>query len=81
MSQSTKLSENIHPVLRLVKPSHRDKVNLPLVEAILKMRFEGYTFNEISKRLYVEKGINRAPQRIQTIFLRYGSVMKEVANL
>lgn len=74
----TNQTQSIDPIVNLVKPLYRPLVNFHQVKLILKLRKEGLTYREISKRYYAITGIDLSTQRISMIVNRFKEGLKYV---
>ncbi len=72
MQKPTNQSDILHPIFSDVKPEDLKNTKQRQILIVLKMRTEGYSFNQISRRLFAEHNITLSPQRVAQIVNKYG---------
>lgn len=78
MSTTTKSNETIHPIVSLVKPTHRSSFNLVQTIYILTLKKKGCTNRETAKRYFAETGIDLSTERVGQIYRRFKEGLKYV---
>lgn len=74
----TNQSDILHPIVALVKPTHRGTFNLKQTLYVLKCKKQGLTNREIAKRYFAATGKDLSTERIGKIARRYKEGMKYV---
>lgn len=72
MSKPTNQDGILHPIFKDVKPSDLPKIKQSQILLVLKLRTEGYSYNQISRRLFAEYEIDITPQRVGQLISKYG---------
>lgn len=72
MNKPTNQDGILHPIFEDVKPEDLRLTKQSQILIVLKMRTEGYSFNQIARRLFAEHNITISPQRVAQIVNKHG---------
>jgi predicted transposase YdaD len=72
MNKPTNQVEILHPIFNDVKPEDLKLTKQSQILIVLQMRTTGYSYNQISRRLFAEHNITISPQRVAQIVNKHG---------